>query len=230
VETYRGLSAGDTSSAVLASQASLALAYLAARSFTPAHIRVAARPTVRESIEELTRAVRAEAARVRPLIEAYDQATAIGHAPVTAAALARQGELYEALVRGVLGAEVELPRELTRALRGASAGAQRDARAQFADAIRAQLDELVRPVECRAVERYVLATRLSRRLGVASEHVDHSHARLAAYGEERVADCLRAAPERDPTFAPSAPGELDRARPGRVAPPRAGTAPPTLER
>lgn len=88
----------------------------------------------------------------------------------------------------------------------------------------------MRPVECRAVERYVLATRLARRGALATEDAEQARARLAAYGEERVADCLRRAAERDPTFEAYRPGEVDRAGRGLRPPLADDTAPPALDR
>lgn len=121
-------------------------------------------------------------------------------------------------MRTILEGEIEPPRDVARAIARAPASSRAALRAQLAGALADALDELVRPVECRAVERYVLAARLARRGALATDDAEQARARLVAYGEERVADCLRGAAEREPTFDAYRPGELDRAGRGLQSP------------
>ncbi|MEZ4339355.1 MAG: hypothetical protein R3B82_22255 [Sandaracinaceae bacterium] len=98
------------------------------------------------------------------------------------------------------------------------------------DTLRSVLDARVRPVECLAIERYVLAARLARRASLPIPEAAAARARLAAYGEERVRECVDAAHARDPSFAPFTEGELAPVRAGRHPPPAAGVAPSGLAR
>jgi tetratricopeptide (TPR) repeat protein len=210
----------------LAAPAALELADANASSFGTEPIRIPVRPTTEEAIAELRQRIRTETARYRPLLEAYDAVIALGRPAESEAALERQGALLESLIRTTLEAQVELPHNLARAVRG-SPTVRASAQAAFTQAIRDRLDEEVRPVECRAIEHYLLALRLAQREG---HDAPLAMQRLTAYGEERVAECSRSAAERDASFAPLAPGELTRARQGVHTPPDNGTAPPAIAR
>jgi hypothetical protein len=52
--------------------------------------------------------------------------------------------------------------------------------------------------------------------------------RLQAYGDERIAECLAQAQQRDPSFQAYTPGEFVRARAGRTLSLEPGIAPPSL--
>lgn len=213
--------------AELAARAALALADLRAAETTHPAIDPGRRPSMRRYVDALRARVREESARAAPVIDAYAAVHAMGRAREGISALRRQGERYEALVRVVLASRFTLPDDVRRQIRGASPAARDEVRARLEDALRATLDELVRPVECLAVERYALAARLSARASLPTLESDRARQRLAAYGEERVAVCLARAHERDPSFEGLRPGELSRSRPGRHAGRVLG--PPALE-
>lgn len=201
----------------LAARAALALADLRAAAASHPAIDPGRRPSMRHFVDALRARVREESGRARPVIEAYEEVRAIGRAREGIAALRRQGERYEELVRVVLASRLTLPDDVRRQIRGASPAARDEVRARLDDALRATLDELVRPVECLAIERYTLASRLGARASLPTLEADRARQRLAAYGEERVAACLARAHARDPSFEILGPGELTLSRPGRHA-------------
>lgn len=220
----RALEAAGRSRALpeLGAPAALTLADRRASSYRVAPIRIAPQANAVAARAELDRRVREESARLRPLLDAYEAVIAHGRAAESTEALTRQGALIEGLVRAVLEAEVAVPRDLARIIQRASPSARTDLTERWNDVIRQGLDDQVRTVECRAIERYLLAIRLARRDG---RDAPAAIARLRAYGEEHVRECVRAAIERDPTFAPLGDGELDRARPGMAAPGDIGAPP-----
>lgn len=180
-------------------------------------------------VAELGRQIVAESARLRPVLDAYGEVVSLGDATGRVVALHRQGRVYEGMVRTVLAVRFELPTDVARALRRAPAARREEVREQLQDTLRSQLDERARPVECLAIERYVLAARLARRASLPIPEAAAARARLAAYGEERVRECADAAHARDPTFAPYTPGELDPVRAGRHSAPPADVGPGRLE-
>ncbi|MCC6874148.1 MAG: hypothetical protein IT378_07550, partial [Sandaracinaceae bacterium] len=181
------------------------------------------------SVLAIERGARLEGARVRALVEGYDEVALLGRSMQSVTALERQGALYEGYVRTVLGTRFDVPRDVDRQLRSLPPAERQAAHAQIGDSVRAQLDTLVRPIECAAVERYLLATRLARRDAIASDAATRAMERLHAYGQERVAECAAQAHARDASFAPYGTADLDRARPGQLLPPAEGVAPPALE-
>ncbi|HJL18427.1 MAG TPA: hypothetical protein RMH99_22375, partial [Sandaracinaceae bacterium LLY-WYZ-13_1] len=208
-------------------QLALADAEVAARSATP--IRVGRHPDLASAVDALEDGVRRETARVRAGVDAYEAVVPHGRALQSVAALTRQGALYEGLVRDVLDARLEMPRRMRARLRASPAIARR-VRARWDDTVRGQLDARVRPVECLAVRRYLLAARLASRASLPSDDAQRAARRLAAYGEERVAACAAEGHAADPSFEALRPGELDRARRGRHAgPPATGATPPLAD-
>lgn len=211
-----------------AGRAALAIADALRDGLPSSAIAPGRQPSVEAYLAELGRQVSAESARARPALDGYEAAIELGHAETRILALHRQGRLYEATVRAVLAARFELPTDVTRQLRRASPAAREEVRARLQDRLRDVLDERVRPVECAAVERYVLAARLARRTSLPVPEAAAARARLAAYGDERVVECVAAAHARDTTFAQYTPGELDPVRPGRYATPPSPVAPSGL--
>jgi len=211
-----------------AARAALALADHARDGAPLGVIAPGRRATLDAWVRELGRQIDATSARVASVAADYDRVVDLGHAADSVVALHRQGSLYEALVRAVLGARFELPQDTRRQLRRASARTREDVRARIEDRVRETLDAQVRPVECRAVERYTLAVRLARRASLPTPEATRARERLAAYGAERVRECLAAAHARDPSFGPWVAGELDAARSGRHRTPPTPVAPSVL--
>lgn len=212
-----------------AAEAALALARARDQDAPARPLAPGVRPTTAALVETLRAEVDRELARARPVLEAYEDAIGVGDPEARVTALERQGAVYEALVRGVLGARIELPRDLGRRLRRASSDVRDEARAQLEDATRAALEARVRPLECLAVQRYVLSARLATRASLPTLAAHRATERLAAYGEERVRECVAEAAARDPGFDPYRRGELDRARAG-VHPDPSAVRSPTLAR
>jgi len=211
-----------------AARAALSLADLARDALPAEPIRPGPRATLTALMAELGRQIRARSERVNRVAEAYAAVVEIGNGRQSVAALHGQGLLYEGLIRTVLAAQLDLPRDIRRRLRRSPRDAATAVREQVQDAIRENLDEQVRPVECLAIERYALAYRLARRASLPTSEATGSRERLQAYGEERVSACLAAAHAHDPSFAPLAAGELNSARAGLHLTPPTPVAPQTL--
>lgn len=209
----------------IASRAALALADTRRDATVLGRIDPGQRRTFEAYVAELMRQIETQSETIAPAVRAYADVIEIERVQESVAALHRQGALYEALVRAVLGARFELPQDLRRRLRRAGASSSEALRAQLEDRVRARLDELVRPVECRAVERYAEAARRASRASLPTVDADRAAERLRAYGDDRVLSCLAAAHEADPSVPAGRPEELRRVRrglhlapPGRVAP------------
>ena len=106
------------------------------------------------------------------------------------AAFVRSGRVYEILAKGILNTPFVMPADLAKKIRGASRDAKEDVRIQVEDALRMKFDEWTRPVECKAVERYALASRAAVGANIDNEYTQQGIDRLQAYGEERIAECL----------------------------------------
>jgi hypothetical protein len=148
----------------------------------------------------------------------------------TIAAFVRQGRVYEILARAILQTPFVMPADLARRVRGASADVREEVRVQVEDRIRQTLDARVRPVECFAIARYALAARAARAGSLDNEYTRIAIDRLQAYGDERIAECIAAEQQRDPSFAAYQPGEFVRARAGRTLPMEPDIAAPSIAR
>ncbi len=158
-------------------------------------------------------------ARVR---DGFDGVKRFGRARWTIASFTRVGEAYEALSRAVLGAPFLMPADLEAQLRRVSADQKEDIRIQVEDRIRMLLDERVRPLECMAINSYVLGMRLGKASSLATADAGRASDRLQAYGAERVSECIAEAQGSDATMEGYTPGEFDRAPAGKTLPPSLG--------
>lgn len=215
--------------ATSAADAQVRLARHAAATFATFAI-VPGRPlTLDAYVATLRRQITLGAERARGASRGYDPVPAYGDARSTVAALVAQGEIDERLSRGVLGAPFVMPSDLARRLRRASPEVREAAEAEIESRIAAALADDAGPIECRAIARYALASRVARRMSVDEAASRTAIDRLQAFGEERLAECLAREHARDPSFESYTPGEFARARHG--APPPSlpsDIAPPSL--
>lgn len=217
-----------SASAALAADAVLRLAGERAASFSTFAINPGAPATLDAYVHMLRAQLSTGATRAHDASTGYDDVAGYGHAPSTVAALVAQGEIDERLARGVLDAPFVMPRDLARALRHASPDVRAEAEAEIASRIATTLDEAVRPVECRAIARYVLAARVARRASVDDANAERGLDRLASYGEDRIAECVALEHARDASFTPYVPGEIARTPRGLDVAPTPGIAGPSL--
>jgi tetratricopeptide (TPR) repeat protein len=215
--------------ATSAAEARVRLAHHEAETFSHFAITPGRPATFVAYVETLRRQIAEGAERARAASHAYDTVPSYGDARWTIAALVAQGEIDERLARGVLDAPFVMPAETARQLRRASPDVREATTAGIESRIASALDEQVRPIECRAIARYALASRIARRMSVDDEQARAAIDRLQAFGEERLAECLLAEHERDASFDAYVPGEFARARHGATAPSMVpGLAPPPL--
>jgi TolA-binding protein len=184
--------------------------------------------TLQAYIQTVTQQIQDGSRRAQTLVDGYRPVLDYGRPTWTIAAFVRQGRVYEVLARAVLNTPFVMPQDLERRARGARQEVREELRIQVEDRIRQALDQQVRPIECFAIERYALAARAARRASMDNEYTRLAIDRLQAYGDERIAECLAAAQQRDPSFEAYTPGEFARARAGRTLPLPSDISPPPL--
>lgn len=217
-----------TPAAALAADAALRIADDHAASFSTYSVDPGAPATMQAYVEALRSQIAGGAARARSASAGYEGIAGYGHAPSTIAALVAQGTIDERLARGTLDAPFVVPRDVARALHGASPDVRAEAEERLRGQVADTLDQAVRPVECRAIARYLLAARVAREATLDDPHVQRALERLATYGEDRIAECVAAEHERDPSFAPYVPGEITRTPRGLDAEPGPSERAPSL--
>ena len=214
----------------IAAHAALALARAFERATPAPPIAPGRRATVAALLTELRAQVAQRTERTLAIVQRYDAVVSVGQPRPSVAALRHQGLAYDSLVHAVLDARLELPRDLRRRIRRAPHRARALLREELQDRLRDHLEGEVRPVECRAIERFTLSVRLARRAALPLAAAREARDRLRGYGAERVTSCLDAAHARDPSFAPFSSSLLEAPRPRLHSPPDASGAPPTLAR
>ena len=166
----------------------------------------------------VTRQIEAGSREAKSKAEAYNVIPPYRRPVWTIAAFVKQGRVYEVLARAVLNTPFVVPNDLKKKMRGLPDYAQDDIKIQVEDAIRQVLDAKVRPIECLAVVRYALAARAAKVGSIDNEYSQQAISRLAAYGDERIAQCIAERPrygpicESAPAFSPariSKPEESD---------------------
>ncbi|AKF06441.1 tetratricopeptide repeat protein [Sandaracinus amylolyticus] len=186
--------------------------------------------TLEAYVNSVARQIEEGSARANTLVTGYAPVLDYGRPTWTIAAFVRQGRVYEVLARAVLNTPFVMPADLQRRVRGASADVREEVRVQVQDRIQQTLDQRVRPIECFAIARYALAARAARAGSIDNEYTRLAADRLQAYGDERIAECIAAEQQRDPSFAAYTPGEFARARAGRTLPMTTDIAAPPLAR
>jgi TolA-binding protein len=179
-------------------------------------------------VTKITEQIVAGAQQAKQLAAGYDPVPAYRRPNWTIAAFIRQGRIYEVLARAVLDTPFVIPDDLARQVRGQPAEVRDTVRATVEDRVRQVLDERTRPIECLAVQRYVLAARAARAANLDNEYTRLAIDRLNAYGEERILECVTQANAADTSFANATPGEFSRAPRGQNLDIRPDIAPPSL--
>src|SRR5262249_19109800 len=138
----------------------------------------------------------------------------------------REGRIYEVLAKAVLETPFVVPKDMNAKMKGLDKDSKEDIRVQVEDQIRQVLDQKVRPIECYAIARYVLAARAARVASFDDTYSQLSIDRLQAYGDERIAECVEETRKRDAGFASYTAGEFTRAPRGQpLALPRGSSMP-----
>lgn len=197
-------------------------------SFEKFQIRPGRPNTVEAYVNTITRQITEGSKQAQSVADGYEQVFPYRRPRWTIAAYVRQGRAYEILARAILNTPFVLPTELQRALRQADEYEREEYRLDFEDKIRQVLDSQVRPIECFAVARYALAARAGRAGSFDDQYTRLAIDRLQAYGDERIAECIAEAQERDTTFEGYVPGEFSRSPRGKPLEIRPGVAPPAI--
>ena len=163
------------------------------------------------------------------LVTGYEEVLTYGRPAWQVAALVREGRIFEVAVNAVLNLTIPIPTDIQRQIRGLPSYEREDIELQVQDQVRAEaLDPQVRPLECQAVIKYALAARAGRAASLDNKYTQVAIDRLSAYGGERIAECITAHRETDPSFGEYQPGEFTRAPRGQLVELPAGIAPPSL--
>jgi TolA-binding protein len=186
-------------------------------------------PNTQAFVQTLNRQIQDGSAQTATVADGYNPILAYGRPEWTVAALTRQGRAYEILARAVLNASFRLPDDLARQLRGVDQFTREEIELQFEDTVRDTLNAQVRPIECFAVARYVLAARAARRGNLDTQYSREAIDRLQEYGEERIAECITEARAQDSSYEAYQPNEFARARRGMQVPVPSGVAAPPLD-
>jgi hypothetical protein len=144
------------------------------------------------------------------------------HASVTA--LARQGDAEQQLARAIVESPFSVPRDVRARLAPLPPAERAEILAEIEATYRARLEDEVRPVECRAMQRWLLAVRLARAAGVDSADSRHALARLRAHGEAPLAQCVEGT-----DLGPIGSGELTPPPAGFTRLPRDRVTPPAVD-
>ncbi|HJL16243.1 MAG TPA: tetratricopeptide repeat protein [Sandaracinaceae bacterium LLY-WYZ-13_1] len=179
-------------------------------------------------VNELNRQIQEGSTRTQEVSEGYEPIFQYRRPTWTIAALTRQGRAYEILARAVLNAEITMPTDLQRRIRGASQMVRDEVQFTFEDRVRQVLDAQVRPIECYAVVRYALAARAAQRGNIDNEYSREAIDRLQAYGDERIATCITQQRAQDESLEAYRPGEFARARRGQHMEMTPGVTAPAL--
>jgi tetratricopeptide (TPR) repeat protein len=198
------------------------------KGFESFQIRPGKPKTVQAYIDTITKQIGSGSKRAQDIADGYESVFPYRRPRWTIAAYVRQGRAYEILARSILNTPIVLPADLQRAFRQADEYEREEYQLDFEDKIRQVLDNQVRPVECFAVARYALAARAGRAGSFDTEYTRIAIDRLQAYGDERIAECIADAQERDATFQGYTPGEFARSPRGKPLEIRPGISPPAI--
>lgn len=174
-------------------------------------VRIApgSQPTVQAFVERLNVQRRDGASETDRAVGRFEAVLVHARPAWSLRALARQGYLHERLARAATSAELALPQDLERGIRGASPDARTQMLRAFEEQVRQLLDPEVRSRECRGVGRYLQALRLAQQEGlVTAPDALFALSRLETYGMARIRECAALEHTRDPRVAPHRPEEL----------------------
>ncbi|MCC7537420.1 MAG: tetratricopeptide repeat protein [Deltaproteobacteria bacterium] len=181
--------------------------------------------TMQEIAGSLKQQVSAGAQKVGELERRYAQVASYRRPVWTVASHARTGRAYELLARAIVAIPPVLGRDIQTQLGRLPEDQREELRLQLEDQWRQLLDQQARPVECRALKEYALAVRAAREGNISNEYTQSASERLAAYGEERLVECLSAP---DTPGGPYRPGEFARSPVGMSRPPARAVGSPPL--
>lgn len=211
-----------------AAQAKFELVDVGMAAFESFHIDPGRPATLQAYVQTLETQITAGLTQTQQLATGYGPIPEYRRPIWTVAAFVRQGRIYEILSRAVLNTPFTVPRDMEQQMRSLPEEARETIRQQVTDRVQQVLDQKVRPIECLAVNRYVLAARAARVGNLDNEFTRIAIDRLTAYGEERVNECVAGQNSTDPGFALAQPGEFSRSTRGQNLDIRSEIAPPSL--
>ena len=156
-------------------------------------------PTLQAYVERIREQHTASVRQAEAIAAAFDRVRAFDRACWSIAADARAGRAYEVSARELLNTPFAMPRDLERRIRGASAEVREEVRVQVEDRLRQQIDALLGPTECAATARYLRSWRAARDARAAYDASITVDGRLAAYGPERIVECMAGTSMPPPT-------------------------------
>lgn len=173
--------------------------YVAAAAFTRAdtgfdaltrlHLTIPRGANTEALIASLTNVLSGPADDVRALLEGYDAVARINDPRWSAAAHYRAGLALESLTAAVLAATWSDPADLEAERRSLSQQSYEQLRRIVALRVAEILEAQVRPLRCRAVERFDRVVAIAAQTGLQSAEVDAARARLTALGDAAVTRC-----------------------------------------
>jgi tetratricopeptide (TPR) repeat protein len=184
--------------------------------------------TMKAYVDDLKRQIESGASQAKARTDSYEAVMTYRRPTWLIAAYVRQGRVYEVLAKAVLNTPFVVPNDMKKQMTKLPDYAREEVRLQVEDSIRQLLDQQTRPIECFAVVRYALAARAAKAGSVDNEYTQQAITRLAAYGDERIGQCVAEQQAKDSSFQAYVPGEFSRAPRGAVLPMPAGVTPPSL--
>ncbi len=213
-----------------AAQAKFSLVDKGVEDFEKFQIKPGTPATMKAYVDTLKNQIDSGASQAKQRNDAYDGVAAYRRPNWTIAAYVRQGRVYEVLAKAVLNTPFTVPNDMKKQMAKLPDAAKEDVRVQVEDSVRQLLDQQTRPIECFAVVRYALAARAAKVGSIDNEYTQQAITRLAAYGDERIAQCIAEQQAKDASLKAYEPGEFSRAPRGAVLPMPSGMSPPSLSR
>jgi tetratricopeptide (TPR) repeat protein len=213
-----------------AAQAKFNLVDKGVEDFEKFQIKPGSPATMKAYVDSLKSQIDSGASQAKQRNDSYDAVAAYRRPTWTIAAYVRQGRVYEVLAKAVLNTPFTIPADMKKQMSKLPEASREDVRVQVEDSVRQLLDQQTRPIECFAVVRYALAARAAKVGSIDNEYTQQATTRLAAYGDERIAQCIADQQAKDASLKAYTPGEFSRAPRGEVLPMPTGMSPPSLSR
>jgi TolA-binding protein len=213
-----------------AAQAKFALVDKGVDDFEKFQIKPGSPATMKAYVDGLKQQIDSGASQAKQRNESYDAVAAYKRPSWTIASFVRQGRIYEILAKAVLNTPFTIPADMKKQMAKLPEASREDVRVQVEDSVRQVLDTQTRPIECFAVVRYALAARAAKVGSIDNEFTQQAVTRLAAYGDERIGQCIAEQQAKDASLQAYQPGEFARAPRGALLPMPTGVTAPSLSK
>jgi tetratricopeptide (TPR) repeat protein len=213
-----------------AAQAKFALVDKGVDDFENFQIKPGSPATMKAYVDGLKQQIEAGASQAKQRNESYDGVAAYKRPSWTIASFVRQGRIYEILAKAVLNTPFTIPTDMKKQMAKLPEASREDVRIQVEDSVRQVLDTQTRPIECFAVVRYALAARAAKVGSIDNEFTQQAVTRLAAYGDERIGQCIAEQQAKDASLQAYQAGEFARAPRGALLPMPTNVTAPSLSK